>query len=584
MQKQQDFLGRIQVLSPDVARKISAGEVIERPSSVVKELVENSIDAGSTRIDVELVEGGKTLIRVADDGVGIPADDLAKIFLKHATSKIAAIEDLEAIYTMGFRGEALASIGAVSMARVVSCARGAGQGAEVEVKGGDRGKHKYVGAPDGTQVEVKELFFNIPARRKFLKSTPAEMSHISDMLAKLTLSHPAVHFVFSHNGREVFNLPSTSSLKERIAAYYGEELARDLVPISSREPGLEVRGYALPPSQYRTNTRMQFVFLNGRPIKDAGLTHAINNAYRALLPPGRFPIIFLSLDIDPSSVDVNVHPTKLEVRFRDGSRVYGQVLQAVKKALNQLQPGLVPPPAAPSGADANTGASQDVRVPPKMFDRRGSGGVTGSLLPRTPAVTPGRETAEMGYGRFVQLHSAYIVEETPKGINIIDQHALHEAALYHDIKGIIQEKTLSSQRLLIPELLELSPEDFFRILELKDVLERLGLELEEFGRNSVIVRAVPQILKDVDPKELIKGLLEDTRERLTGEQMTDRIIKVLACRGAVKSGQKLSSQELVALLERRKGTEPLSHCPHGRPTTLFFSLEELDKQFKRTGK
>ena len=219
-----------------------------------------------------------------------------------------------------------------------------------------------------------------------------------------------------------------------------------------------------------------------------------------------------------------------------------------------------------------------------MFDRYGSGGVTGSLLPRTPAVTPGRETAETGYGRFVQLHSAYIVEETPKGINIIDQHALHEAALYHDIKGTIQEKTLSSQRLLIPELLELSPEDFFRILELKDVLERLGLELEEFGRNSVIVRAVPQILKDVDPKELIKGLLEDTRERLTGEQMTDRIIKVLACRGAVKSGQKLSSQELVALLERRKDTEPLSHCPHGRPTTLFFSLEELDKQFKRTGK
>ncbi len=585
MQKQQGS-SPIQVLPPDVARKISAGEVIERPSSVVKELVENSIDAGSSRIDVELVEGGKTLIRVADDGAGIAPDDLGKVFLKHATSKIATTEDLEGIDTLGFRGEALASIGAVSIARIVSCARGASQGAEIEVKGGDRGRHKYVGAPEGTQVEVKELFYNVPARRKFLKSTPAEMSHISEVLTKLALSHPEVHFVFLHNGREVFNLPSAPSLKERVTTYYGEELARDLIPISSREQRLEVTGFALAPTHSRTNTRMQFVFLNGRPIRDSGLTHAINAAYRTLLPPGRLPIIFLSLNIDPPSIDVNVHPTKIEVRFREASRVYGQVLQAIKKALDQFQPGLASP-TAPSRTEATPVISRSA-IPKRPHShgtsRAPGGGASGALLPKTPAVTAGREAVGIEHGRFLQLHSSYIIEETPKGINIIDQHALHEAALYHDIKDTIQERTLSSQRLLIPELLELRPADFFRILELKDTLEKLGLELEEFGRNSIIVRSVPQILKDVIIKELIEGFLEDTKEGSAGDQMLDRIIKVMACKGAIKSGHRLNSQELISLLERRKDDIPLTHCPHGRPTTLFFSLEELDKQFKRTGK
>lgn len=582
-------MSRIQVLSPDVARKISAGEVIERPSSVVKELVENSIDAGSTRIDVELVEGGRTQIRVTDDGVGIAPDDLGKIFLKHATSKIATVEDLEAIVTMGFRGEALASIGAVSMARIVSCARGADRGAEIEVRGGERGRQRYVGAPEGTRVEVKELFYNIPARRKFLKSTPAEMSHISDVLTKLALSHPEVHFVFLHNGREVFNLPSVSCLRDRVVAYYGEELARDLIPISSREQELEVTGFATSPAHHHANARMQFIFLNGRPIRDSGLTHAVNTAYRTLLPQGRFPVVFLLLSIDPSAVDVNVHPTKMEIRFRDASRVYGQVLQAVKKALNQFQPGLAPPSAA-SGTDSDTEIPRGVDASlktPRPYATGGMSGVdtSGPLLPRTPAAMPSRAVTGVEHGRFLQLHSAYIVEENPNGINIIDQHALHEAVLYNDIKNTVRERALSSQRLLIPELLELSPTDFFRILGLKDTLKGLGLELDEFGRNSVIVRSVPQILKDVNIKELIEGLLEDTREgEETGDQMLDRIMKVMACKGAVKFGHRLSAQELVALLERRKDNIKFAHCPHGRPTTLFFSLEELSKQFKRTGK
>ncbi|MFQ5863074.1 MAG: DNA mismatch repair endonuclease MutL, partial [Candidatus Brocadiales bacterium] len=538
----------------------------------------------SARVDVELVEGGKTLIRVTDDGIGMAPEDLDKVFLKHATSKISALEDLEAVGTMGFRGEALASIGAVSIAKMVSCAKGAHQGAEIEVRGGVRKRLKYVGAPEGTQVEVKELFHNVPARRKFLKATPAEMSHVSDVLTKLALSHPEVHFVFLHNGREVFNLPSASCLRERVATYYGEELARELISISSREQGLEVMGYALPPTHYRTNTRMQFVFLNGRPIRDSSLTHAINEAYRTLLQPGRFPVVFLSLHIDPASVDINVHPTKMEVRFRETSRVYGQVLQAIKKALNQFQPGLAPPSAL-SRTDTTPGTSQGVSTPPATPHSHVTSSVSKSLLPpRTHAITADREVSGTAYGQFVQLHSTYIVEETPGGINIIDQHALHEAVLYHGIKDTVRDKTLSSQKLLIPELLELDPGDFFRILGLKDTLEKLGLELEEFGRNSIIIRSVPQMLKDVNIRELIEGLLEDTKEGFTDDQVLDRIIKVMACKGAVKAGHRLNPQELKALLERRRDNIPLTHCPHGRPTTLFFSLEELYKQFKRTGK
>ncbi|MEE9558998.1 MAG: DNA mismatch repair endonuclease MutL [Candidatus Brocadiales bacterium] len=575
----------IQLLRPEVARKISAGEVIERPSSVVKELVENSIDAGSTRIDVEVAEGGKTLIRVTDDGIGIAPEDLEKIFLKHATSKISAMEDLETIDTMGFRGEALASIGAVSMARIVSCARGSDRGAEIEVRGGDRQKRRYVGAPEGTQVEVKELFYNIPARRKFLKSTTAEMSHISEVLTRLALSHPEVHFVFSHNGREVFNLPSASSLKDRVVTYYGGELAGDLLCVNSREQGLEVAGYTLAPTHHRTNTRMQYIFLNGRPIRDAGLTHAVNNAYRTLLPPGRFPVVFLSLKIDPSYVDVNVHPTKIEVRFREASRVYGLLLQGIKKALTQFQPGLTPVYRPDSKIAAAPSSSHGVSAAygPGASSCAGDG-VAGQLLPKAHATAPRVEDTGAGHGRFIQLHSAYIVEESPKGINIIDQHALHEAILYHEIKSTVREKPLSSQRLLIPELVELSHQDFFRILELRETLERLGLELEEFGSNSVIVRSLPQLIKDVDIKGLIKELAEGAEEGSSCDRVLDRAINVLACKGAVKFGDRLNTQELAALLERRKDDLPHAHCPHGRPTTLFFPLEELDRQFKRTGK
>ncbi|MFN3466757.1 MAG: DNA mismatch repair endonuclease MutL, partial [Candidatus Brocadiales bacterium] len=336
--------GRIHFLDPTVAGKIAAGEVIERPASVVKELVENSIDAGASRIDVELVEGGKGLIKVIDNGVGMRPEDLSMLFLKHVTSKISNLEDLEAIRTLGFRGEALASIGVVSHTRILSCARGETTGAELEVKGGRRGEVKYLGLPEGTQVEVMELFYNVPARRKFLKATPSEMASISEVLTRLALSHPEIHFTLTHNQREVFSLPPAPNIKERIAAFFGQDFARELLPINSREPNLEVSGYIKPPAQNHGNARMQYTFLNGRYIREGNISHATQEAYRTLLPPGRYPIVFLFLKSEPGLVDVNVHPTKLEVRFREPAKVHGQVLQALKKVLTQYTPRISPPP------------------------------------------------------------------------------------------------------------------------------------------------------------------------------------------------------------------------------------------------
>ncbi|HHT9117045.1 MAG TPA: DNA mismatch repair endonuclease MutL [Candidatus Hypogeohydataceae bacterium YC38] len=562
-------MSRIHLLTPTIVNKIAAGEVIERPASVVKELVENSIDADSTRIEVGLVEAGKTLIRVVDNGVGMGPEDLSMVFLKHATSKINSLEDLEGIATMGFRGEALASIGAVSQARIVSCARGSAAGAEIEVGGGNRKELKYVGAPEGTQVEVRELFYNVPARRKFLKATPTEMVHISEVLTRIAMSHPEIHFLLVHNDREVFNLPSASGLRDRIGSFFGEDLARDLIPLNSKESRLEVAGYALPPAYCRNNTRMQFIFLNGRSVRDSNLTHAINEAYRNLLSPGRFPFVFLSLRVDPGYVDVNVHPTKMEVRFREPAQVHAQVLQALRKALNQFMPSFSALP-------------KDVPRPVPQ------GGVAFGEAVSRPSVSTfvpkEQQRPSIEQRPFLQLHGYYIVEETPGGINIIDQHALHEAMLYQEIQKTIQERALPSQRLLIPELLELSPEDFFTLIKLKPLLDKLGLEVEEFGRNSIIVRAVPQVLKDLEAKEFVSGLLENIHEGELNDHILDGMIKVMACKGAIKSGRRLTPYEVHALLEKREETARPTHCPHGRPTTLFFSLEELDKQFKRRGK
>ena len=575
------YPGRIHLLDPTVAGKIAAGEVIERPASVVKELVENSIDASASRIDVELIEGGRGLIKVIDNGVGMCPEDLSMLFLKHATSKISGLEDLEAINTLGFRGEALASIGVVSHTRVLSCARGETTGAELEVRGGKRGEVKYLGVPGGTQVEVRDLFYNVPARRKFLKATPTEMASISEVLTRLALSHPEIHFTLTHNQREVFNLPPASTIKERIATFFGQDFAKELLSINSREPALEVSGYIKPPAQNHGNARMQYIFLNGRHIREGNVSHAIYEAYRNLLPPGRYPIVFLFLKSEPGLVDINVHPAKLEVRFRESAKVYGQVLQVLKKVLTQYTPQILPTPReevhVPTPSSAAKGLPSEVTTP------------LAQTMQYPGQVSPGPTPPMVRYGAvpFAQLHRTYIVEETPKGLNIVDQHALHEILLYTELRHKILEGALPVQRLLIPELVELNSSNFFNLMGLRENLSKAGVEIEEFGKNTVIVRSLPQVLKDLDIKEFITDLVERTLEgggatpAEEGGQVLDSVLKAMACKGAIKSGQKLNPQEIQALLEKRDSSSASARCPHGRPTTLFLSLEELDKHFRR---
>ena len=592
-------MSQIKILPESVINKIAAGEVIDRPASVVKELIENAIDAGASRIDTYLEDGGRKLIRVSDDGVGMDAEDLALAFQSHATSKLQNADDLFAVHTLGFRGEALPSIGAVSHAGIISRVKGAMNGAEIKIDGGVLGEVKEKGAPEGTQVEVRELFFNTPVRKKFLKSIPTEMAYISEVLTKFSLSYPVIHFTLMHNNRTVFNLPTVQDTAERIATFFGEEMRKHLIPIFLREEMFTLSGYIAPPFFDKSNARMQFIFLNGRYIKDSAVFRAINEAYHGKLMHKRYPIVFLFLQIEPSEVDVNVHPTKIEVRFRNTSAIYNYVLSALKEGLNKsaTKTVSVPSPIPRLEREAARGEEFDL-IKKSLWERFSPGKADGENVGLDNDIRVNKKTeAEENEKVFpaevrnksrrtcFQIHNAFIIEETESGLNIIDQHALHEIILYHEIERNLQASKSLSQRLLIPEMVELSPKDFFSIISLKEYLGTLGLEVEEFGQHTIVVRAFPQILKHLNAKEFVESLLAElgAEDSLKGkDKILNKLINIMACKGAVKAGQRLEPQEIEELLEKKKSINAYTNnCPHGRPTTLYFSLDDLQKQFKR---
>ena len=592
-------MSQIKVLPESVINKIAAGEVIDRPASVVKELIENAIDARASRIDTYLEDGGRKLIRVSDDGIGMDAEDIALAFQSHATSKLQNADDLFAVRTLGFRGEALPSIGAVSHAGIISRVRGAINGAEIKIDGGVLGKVKERGAPEGTQVEVRELFFNTPVRKKFLKSIPTEMAYISEVLTKFSLSYPVIHFTLMHNNRTVFNLPTVQDTAERIATFFGEEMEKHLIPIFLREEMFTLSGYIAPPFFDKSNARMQFIFLNGRYIKDNAIFRAINEAYHGKLMHKRYPIVFLFLQVEPSEIDVNVHPTKIEVRFRNTSAIYNYVLSALKEGLNKsTTKNISVPPLIPRlEREAARGEEFDL-IKKSLWERFSLEKTDGETSRIYSDIQANRkmETEENAKAfpaevrtktrrTCFQIHNAFIIEETEGGLNIIDQHALHEIILYHEIERNLQSSKSLSQRLLIPEMVELSPKDFFSIISLKEYLGTLGLEVEEFGQHTIVIRAFPQILKHLNAKEFIESLLAElgAEDSLKGkDKILNKLINIMACKGAVKAGQRLEPQEIEALLEKKKNINAYTNnCPHGRPTTLYFSLDELQKQFKR---
>jgi len=586
---------RIEKLPQAVVNRIAAGEVVERPASVVKELLENALDAGPTRIDVALEQGGIALVRVVDDGGGIVADDLPLAVTAHATSKLRVAEDLERIGTLGFRGEALASIAEVS--RVVIRSRTPdGTGASITVDGGRAGDVAPDGCAIGTTVEVHQLFGNVPARRSFLRAAQTEWSHASEAFVRTALAHPSVAFSLSHNGRRVHDLPAADSWRDRIAGLFGAELAGRLIEVEAADGEILLHGFVGRPEDDVASGRLQHLFVGGRPFRDRSILHAVQEAYRGMLLTGRQPIVFLAFDLPPDAVDVNVHPAKMEVRFREPSRLYRLVLAALRSRFlagnvtTRLEPRPTPVPeferfASPAPAPVAPPPRSLWSAPPPSSSRAPPPAtLTGSPPPawEVDDAAPSRSME----GLAVQMHDRYIVVETPAGIDVIDQHALHERLLYEKFKAAVESGGLEVQPLLVPERLDLAPADLELVDEHAATLARAGMRIEPFGGATVIVTSKPALAGDTPAAEIVREVLDRlaaTAASGSGTSMlVDEVLHGLACKAAIKAGDRLSQAEVDALVRDRRLVEESHHCPHGRPTSLTLSRQDLDRQFRRT--
>jgi DNA mismatch repair protein MutL len=589
---------RIQQLPPAVITRIAAGEVIERPASVVKELLENALDAGSTRIDVEVADGGSDLIRVADNGCGILADDLPLAFASHATSKLSSADDLFHIATLGFRGEALASIG--SIAQVALQSRPADQpfGAEITCHGGELSAVRAWNGAPGTRIEVRHLFYNTPVRRKFLRTVSTELGHVSEVFMRLALPPTAPHLTLTHNGKLLYDVPYSIDLLDRIALLVGQDLHERLYPVEAEDGPVKLSGYIADPACDRGSPQGQFWYVNGRWLRDRGLSQALQDAYRGLLMTGRCPVAFLFLELPPDQVDVNVHPAKAEVRFRDPQGVRELVLGIARAALkaNNLmgrlraptparQPENTQTTAAPAAA---TRAQTPPRPRPDPQPELPLPPPRPLALPAGPAQAPRQYPTPEPTGRplqAIQVHELYLAVEVPEGLLVIDQHALHERILFEQLKDRHASGTLEVQRLLIPEPVEFTPRQAALALEHRDALAELGLQVEAFGGSTLLLSSYPSILNRRVPSEILSAVVDylASREKAPDrEQLLNDLLSLMACHAAVRAGDRLTPEEIAALLEQRELARDSHHCPHGRPTALLFTLAELGKQFRRT--
>ena len=762
-------MARIQQLEPQVVNRIAAGEVIERPASVVKELLENSVDALSTRVEVDIYEGGMQLIRISDNGEGIHRDDMLLAVTSHATSKIRSDGDLDHVSTLGFRGEALASIASVSRFRIRTRQEDETAGRELECNGGQITIQRECGCPIGTVMEVHNLFFNTPARRKFLKKASTEFGHISEYFARIALPNPSLHMVLRHNDKLVYELPATGNQLDRIRRFFGGEIADKLIPVQSESElptGEMIRlwGYVAEPSVSKSTRKNQYLFLNGRSIQDRSLQHALGEAYRGLLMVGRHPVSFLFLEIPPALVDVNVHPTKTEVRFQDSQILYRQLLHTLRDKFLQLefrsnievpqfrnrQALQMTPSATPVSAQArelDLWASHAIAVEPPLIgvladrpetlETRGdhsrgdhsrgdhpradhprgdhSGdvadaaqqhtirneqpvqGLQGEVANRTPSAPippfqpfpdnrgfqPGRMLPLTGVGRGVfadpderlgiqaetdghqsfddqcggndeqaqgdvlssttdnhfpsdstqlpapenvqssgaagdrgaavsdvasiashmasanrgpmvmadefrafQIHDCYLVVASDEGLEVIDQHALHERILYEHLRRRILAGGIERQKLLIPDPIECSAGEAAVLIEYQDLLKEIGFEVEEFGGTTMLLTSYPVLIPRGDLSRIVRDLaaqLEQTEGRTTRRDLLDHMLHTMACRAAIKSGQRLTIEEMQELLRQRHLVDDSHHCPHGRPTALTLTRDTLDQQFGRLG-
>lgn len=640
---------RIAVLSPLVASQIAAGEVVERPASVVKELVENSVDAGAMRIEIELEQGGIELIRITDDGCGIEPEDLALAYAPHATSKVKSAAELERIPTLGFRGEAVASIASVSRMSIRSRTPMQESAFELESEGDVLGKVKPAAGSCGTTVTVRNLFFNTPARRKFLRTIPTEYGRCVESVENAAMAHPAIGFTLKHDGKVTLDVPPGQGPRDRLVAVLGKELASELLECSADEMdagrGMTMFGLVGKPSIARGSNKAQHIFVNGRPVRDRTIMHAIAEAFRGLIEPGRYPTAAILIEMDPAMVDVNVHPQKAEVRFRDGSRVHQAVLHAVRAALakEDLTPRAESMVERLSGLAQRPmwGADAARAILPVSGSAHGFGNGPTQFVPGMPSAAAAEEDrrkfadyfsrqapvqSRMNYGamqeglaardvgpaaylaataepdlvapptpakQVLQVHKSFLVTQDEAGVLIVDQHALHERVMFEFLMQRVMKDDagLESQRLLVPVVVDATEVQVERLGSLAPLLNKLGMELSAIGPRTVAVQAMATFLieKGVDVGEVARELLEKAESeqgwqslKMASEEVVRDIVNMMACKAAVKAGDAMTQTELADLLALREAVDRSSNCPHGRPTTIRLTIQDLEKLFGRT--
>ncbi|UTW54851.1 DNA mismatch repair endonuclease MutL [Kordiimonas sp. SCSIO 12610] len=623
--------GIIRLLSERTINRIAAGEVVERPASAVKELVENSIDAGSTRIDVTMIDGGRTLIQVIDDGRGMSSEELLLAVERHATSKLSD-EDLVNIASLGFRGEALASIGAVAKLEVTSRERGAGAAWSICVDAGTKMDVKPASINGGTRIEVRDLFYATPARLKFMKTARTEYGQAGDVLKRLAMAHPDIAFSLSDGNRTTFRAPPTAGLTEdarleRLGAILGKEFRENALAIDAEREGLRLTGFAGLPTYSRGNAQHQYLFVNGRPVKDRLLIGAVRGAYQDYLARDRHPILSLFLEVPSEFVDVNVHPAKAEVRFKDAGLVRGLIVSALRHALAEAghRASTTVAGAALGAMKAQTGHTSGlpwVRQAERPNLPKGFSEVVNQVYAPTgqseglvfsdsaqlkldpkgaidqPSAQFVQETSTENFHSFTddkpqsfplgvargQVHATYIVSQTEDGIVIVDQHAAHERLVYERMKAAMDETGVARQALLLPEVVELEEGPAERLLARVDELANLGLILEAFGEGAVVVREVPALLGKVDVKGLVRDLADELTEydqALSLKEKLEEVCGTMACHGSVRSGRRLNVDEMNALLREMEATPHSGQCNHGRPTYVELKLADIEKLFGR---
>jgi DNA mismatch repair protein MutL len=596
---------RIRILSEDLANRIAAGEVIERPASVVKELAENALDADAHTITVTVQGAGRRRIRVSDDGHGMSRDDALLSFERHATSKIRSVEDLGCITTLGFRGEALPSIASVSRLGLTTCAQIGDTGTWLELDGGVIRQVREWTGPVGTSIEVRQLFFNTPARLKFLKSRHTELGHMLNVVSQLALAHPAIRFRFTHEQQVLLDLPPAATTLDRLAAIWGTEIGRQLIRIEDREGAVLLSGFVSPPTWSRASRDAQYLFVNGRAVRDRLLLHALSEAYRHILPEKRHPMVFVFLALPPQDVDVNVHPHKTEVRFAQPDLVHAVVREAIQRSLSRTTDSgssiPVPEQAAPSSfatpslpltpqacgapAVANmtgvTSGALDAHHPSSRGFPTPQIAATGPDTPLKPSpLVPTHQLRPLG-----QIHHSFIVADGPEGLYLFDQHALQERILYEVLKSGFRAEAVPRQHLLFPAAMEMTPAAMVWFEEFRGLLERIGFEAEPFGGTTVILRTIPAVLAEYPYLEIYRdtfAALAATGRASPYDEIVEAMLASLACHDAIKINRPLDLSEMRRLLDDFATVGAPATCPHGRPLALTIPVSELRRRFHRS--